>query len=415
MRWFPADAATLLKNRDYSNFILARLLGNIGSQMQTVAVGWLVYARTANPLDLGLIGLSQFAPFVLLILPAGHLADHYNRQRIIVICYGVQVVCSAALWWLTRASMDAIWPIFAVMSLLGAARAFAEPSRQAFLPRLVPPEQFGRAAAFSSAVMQFSTIVGPMLGGVILLGGEHAVFVTTLLGFVAALLAFSKVDPRHGEAAIQNVAARDVSMKELLLGLRFVWSRPLLLGAVSLDMFAVLFGGATALLPVFAKDVLHAGPTGLGMLRASVAIGAMVCALWLSARPVERNVGGWLFGSVCAFGLSTLLFGMSTNLWLSAFALFVLGVTDMMSVFVRQYLVPLITPDHLRGRVGAVTSVFVGASNELGEFESGVTASWWGAVPAVLAGGAMTVAVSLLWMKLFPDLRQLEKFPERIR
>ncbi len=415
MRWLPADAATLLKNRDYSMFILARLLGNIGSQMQTVAVGWLVYARTSDPMDLGLIGLSQFAPFVLLILPAGHLADHYNRQRIILVCFGIQILCSAALWWLMSAAMADIWPIFAVMSLLGVARAFAEPSRQAFLPRLVPPEQFGRAAAFSSAAMQFSTITGPMLGGVMLLGSEHAVFGATLLCFVAALVAFSKVDPLHGVTAAQNVGARDVSMHDVLLGLRFVWSRPVLLGAISLDMFAVLFGGATALLPVFVKDVLHAGPTELGLLRGAVAVGAMACALWLSARPIERHVGRWLFGSVCAFGFATLLFGISTHLWLSVFALFVLGVTDMMSVFVRQYLVPLVTPDHLRGRVGAVTSVFVGASNELGEFESGVTASWWGAVPAVLVGGGMTVAVSVLWMKLFPDLRKLDKFPERAR
>lgn len=415
MRWLPADAATLLKNRDYAMFILARLLGNIGSQMQTVAIGWLVYARTSDPLDLGLIGLSQFAPFVLLILPAGHIADHHNRQRIIMVCYGVQVLCSAALWWLTRAHMNSIWPIFAVMSLLGAARAFAEPSRQAVLPRLVPPEQFGRAAAFSSAAMQFSTITGPMLGGVILLGGEHAVFSVTLLCFVAALLAFGNIDPRRGAAVAQNAGSRDITMHDVLLGLRFVWSKPLLLGAISLDMFAVLFGGATALLPVFVKDVLHAGPTALGVLRGSMAVGAMMCALWLSARPIQRDVGRWLFSSVCAFGVATLVFGMSTTLWLSVAALFAMGVTDMLSVFVRQFLVQLVTPDHLRGRVGAVTSVFVGASNELGEFESGVTASWWGAVTAVLVGGAMTVTVSLLWMKLFPDLRKLKKFPERAR
>jgi MFS family permease len=415
MRWFPADAAALLKNRDYSMFVLARLLSNLGSQMQTVAIGWLVYARTSNPLDLGLIGLSQFAPFVLFILPAGHIADHYNRRRIIMACHGLQVLCAAALWVLTRSDMQVIWPIFAVMSLLGTARAFAEPTRQALMPNLVPVEQFGRAAAFSSAVWQSSTIVGPMLGGLILLGGEHAVFSATLLSFAAALLAANKINTRHGTTSGRNTGSREVSIEALFSGLKFVWSKPLVLGAISLDLFAVLFGGATALLPVYASDVLHAGPTGLGLLRGSVGLGAVLCALFMSARPIERHVGRWLFGSVGAFGVATLLFGISTNLWLSVLALFLMGVTDMMSVFVRQYLVPLVTPDHLRGRVGAVSSVFVGASNELGEFESGVTASWWGTVAAVLVGGGMTVLVSLLWMRLFPGLRKLDKFPERAR
>lgn len=402
---------SLLRQRDFFLFMLSRLLGNVGAQMQTVAVGWAVYSRTSNPLDLGWVGLSQFAPFVVLILPAGHFADHHDRRRIVSLCYLVHALCALALCVLTWMNVSSVWPIFTVMTVLGMARAFVMPASQALMPNLVAPEHFSRAVAFNSMVFQTSSILGPTIGGLLLLSGVQTVFATVVICALAATILVSKV---RAHRATESTTP-EPGLKSLLSGLQFVRSRPIVLGAISLDLFAVLFGGATALLPIYARDILHVGPTGLGMLRSAPGVGAVICALWLTTYPIKRKVGPWLFSSVIAFGLATIVFGVSKNFAVSLIALAILGAGDMMSVFVRGYLVQLVTPDYIRGRVSAVSAVFIGASNELGEFESGVTAAWWGTVGAVLVGGAATVGISLLWMKLFPELRKMDEFPRAER
>jgi MFS family permease len=395
-------------------FLIARLFANIGAQMQTVAVGWQVYEKTGSALDLGWIGLSQFAPFVLLILPAGHFADHHDRRRILTACYSLQAFCALAFGFYTWSGSTQVWPIFVVMVLLGIARAFSMPAGQSLLPNLVSKQQFSRAVAMNATMFQGSTIVGPTLGGLLLLLGVQTVYVAVLICGVLCITAITNIKlPPRTNAADASTSKAKLDINSLLSGLNFVRAQPLVLGAISLDLFAVLFGGATALLPIYARDILHVGPTGLGMLRSAVGLGALISALWLSATPINRHVGRWLFGSVLTFGLSTIVFGASTNFSISLIALAVLGASDMISVFVRGYLVQLVTPDAIRGRVSAVSSVFIGASNELGEFESGTTAHWWGTVAAVIVGGSVTVGVSLLWIKLFPGLRGMDRFPER--
>jgi MFS family permease len=400
----------LLRNADYTRYVAARFLGSIAVQMQTVAVGWQVYEVTRSPLDLGLIGLSQFLPFVLLILPAGHFADTRDRRRILVGCYAVLLLCSLLLWFHSWRGLHSAWPVFGIMTLYGVARAFAMPASQALLPNLVAREHLGTAVAFNSSLWQVSTIAGPALGGLLYLAGPTTVYAT-----VAALLAVSFVmlvllRRGHEAAASDNPAPFD--RDALLEGLRFVRRRRPVLGAISLDLFAVLFGGATALLPVYAADVLHVGPSGLGWLRAAPGVGAAVTGLVLSAYPVARRVGHFMFGGVIVFGIATLVFGFSTSFWLSLAALTLLGAGDMVSVFIRHLLVQLETPDAIRGRVSAVNSVFIGASNELGEFESGVAAAWLGAVPAVVLGGGATLLVALAWMKIFPELWRMDRFPD---
>ena len=400
----------LLRNADYTRYVAARFLGSIAVQMQTVAVGWQVYEVTRSPLDLGLIGLSQFLPFVLLILPAGHLADTRDRRRILVGCYAVLLLCSLLLWYFSWRGLHSAWPVFGIMTLYGVARAFAMPASQALLPNLVAREHFGTAVAFNSSLWQVSTIAGPALGGLLYLAGATTVYAT-----VAVLLAVSFVMLallRRGHEVAANESPARLDRNALLEGLRFVRRRRPVLGAISLDLFAVLFGGATALLPVYAADVLHVGPSGLGWLRAAPGVGAAVTGLVLSAYPVTRRVGHWMFGGVIVFGLTTLVFGFSTSFWLSLAALTLLGAGDMVSVFIRHLLVQLETPDAIRGRVSAVNSVFIGASNELGEFESGVAAAWLGAVPAVVLGGGATLLVALAWMRLFPELWRMDRFPD---
>jgi MFS family permease len=411
-----ADGFSLLRQRNLVLLLLSRLFGNIGVQMQTVAVGWQVYEKTGNPLDLGWIGLSQFAPFVLLILPAGHFADHHNRRRILMTCYSVQALCALALGLYTWSGAAPVWPIFVVMTILGSVRAFAMPTSQSMLPNLVPTEHFGRAVALNAMMFQTSNIVGPTLGGLMLLGGTQTVYGTVIVCSLICLTAMSAL--RYTPAiAVSTPGSADaeIDSRSLLRGLNFVRSQPLVLGAISLDLFAVFFGGATALLPIYARDILHTGPSGLGVLRSAPGVGALIAAVCLSAYPIKRHVGRWLFGSVLIFGLSTIVFGASKNFLLSLGALAVLGGSDMISVFVRGYLVQLVTPDAIRGRVSAVSSVFIGASNEFGEFESGTTAAWWGTVAAVVIGGSATVTISLLWIKLFPALRRMDRFPEPVR
>ncbi len=402
-----APLGRLLAYPAFVRFLSARLAVSIAVQMQTVAVGWQIYAITRDPLDLGLIGLSQFLPFVLLVLPAGQLADRRNRARILSFCFALELVCALLLLAFTRSGLAVVWPVFAVMVLFGTARAFSMPAGQALLPNLVPPALFSRAVAVNSSTWQVSTIAGPAIGGFVYLLGPDVVY-----GTVAALLAAAVFMMLGVRAPPPAPSPEPDSWHTLLEGLRFVWQRKIILGAVSLDLFAVLFGGAVALLPAYALDVLHIGPAGFGWLRAAPGIGAAIIALALAWRPITQHIGAKMFAGVAVFGLATVVFGVSENFLLSLAALMVLGGADMVSVYIRHMLVQLETPDAIRGRVSAVNAVFIGASNELGEFESGLTAAWWGLKPAVVVGGIASVAIAGLWMRWFPALRRMDRFPE---
>jgi MFS family permease len=396
----------VLRNRNLSFYLSARFLGTLAVQMQSVAVGWQVYQITGSLFDLGLIGLAQFAPFLVLILWAGHVADRYDRRKIIVLCMLTQLLVSALLLAFTASDSHVVWPVFAVLVLFGSARAFMMPASQAVLRNLVPDQDFGQAVALGSSTFHVAVIAGPVLGGLLYAFGPTVVYlVAAALLLVATLLMASTT------SAPQVRSTAPMSWHTLLEGLRFVRSRPIVLGAISLDLFAVLFGGATALLPAYAHDVLHAGPTALGWLRTAPGAGAALCSIALAFVPVRRHVGAWMFGGVALFGLATLTLGATTQFMVALGALFLLGAGDMVSVYVRHLLVQYETPDEIRGRVSAVNAVFIGASNELGEFESGVTAGWFGLTRAILLGGAATLVVTGLWTVLFPVLSKMDRFP----
>ncbi len=397
---------SVLRHRNFAFYLSARVLGTLAVQMQSVAIGWQVYQMTGSLFDLGLIGLAQFAPFLLLILPAGHIADRYNRRNIIAWCLTAQLACALALLAFTMAGLSMVWPVFAVLVLFGSGRAFMMPATQAVLVNMVPKESFSRALALSSSSSHIAIILGPTLGGLLYIFGPKVVYL-----IASALLVLSVLLMRATTPAPQVVRREPVSWSTLLEGLRFVWSRPIMLGAISLDLFAVLFGGATALLPALAHDVLQIGPTGLGLLRTAPGMGAAVCSVALAFYPITRRVGAWMFGGVAVFGLGTIVLGSTTTFLVALAALFLMGAGDMVSVYIRHLLVQYETPDEIRGRVSAVNSVFIGASNELGEFESGVTAGWFGLVRAVLFGGAATLAVTGIWAVLFPVLSRMDRFP----
>ncbi|OYO26533.1 MFS transporter [Janthinobacterium sp. PC23-8] len=397
---------SVLRHRNFAFYLSARVLGTLAVQMQSVAIGWQVYQMTGSLFDLGLIGLAQFAPFLVLILPAGHIADRYNRRNIIAWCLTAQLACALALLAFTIAGLAMVWPVFAVLVLFGSGRAFMMPATQAVLVNMVPKESFSRALALSSSSSHIAIILGPTLGGLLYIFGPKVVYL-----IASALLVLSVLLMRATTPAPQVVRREPVSWSTLLEGLRFVWSRPIMLGAISLDLFAVLFGGATALLPALAHDVLQIGPTGLGLLRTAPGMGAAVCSVALAFYPITRRVGAWMFGGVAVFGLGTIVLGSTTTFLVALVALFLMGAGDMVSVYIRHLLVQYETPDEIRGRVSAVNSVFIGASNELGEFESGVTAGWFGLVRAVLFGGAATLAVTGIWAVLFPVLSRMDRFP----
>jgi len=401
-----ANPIAVLRYRGYAAYAAAKFCTTLCWQMLSVAVGWQVYSLTHNPLDLGYLGLVQFLPFVVLVLPGGHTADHVDRRLVLIAAYAVAALCAGILAWFSLTGLNTVWPIFAVMGVFGAGRAFWMPASSAVTPNLVPPEAFPSAVAMNSMLFEIGVIAGPALGGVLYLIGPSVVYCAVaglLLLAVALIFIIKPVRARDAAEASETTA-------HLLEGLRYVLHQKALLGAISLDLFGVLFGGATALLPAFAQDVLHVGPAGLGMLRTATGVGAALTAITLVLSPIERHVGRWMFAGVSLFGAATVVFGLSRSFPLSFAALVLLGAGDMVSVYIRQVLIQLETPDAIRGRVSAVGSMFVGASNELGEFESGLTARWFGLMPAVVLGGAVTLAVVGSYLKLFPELRGMDRF-----
>lgn len=394
-----SSAPSLFQVRAFMRFWYARVAGTMGNQMLMVAVGWQMYDLTGSAWDLGLVGLFQFLPSLLLTLVAGHVADQHDRSRVLAVCMAGQVLIGGALAASTARGDVSRELLLGLSIALGCAKAFQMPAQQALVPLLVPPAMLARALAFSSAGMQTAIIGGPALGGFLYVAGPTTVYATCAVLFALAAFLFTRIGHPHVPRAREPI-----SLASLLAGVHFIRERPVMLGAISLDLFAVLLGGATALLPIFAKDILHTGPWGLGLLRAAPAVGALLMSAALTRWPVSRRVGHVMFAAVAVFGLSMVVFALSRSFVLSFLALWVSGAADMISVVIRQSLVQLETPDGMRGRVSAVNSVFIGASNQLGEFESGATAALLGPVGSVLAGGLGTLLVVALWMRFFPAL-----------
>ncbi len=401
--------------------MLSRVSGTAANQMLMVALGWQMYDLTHSAWDLGMVGLAQFVPALLLTLPAGHWVDRHDRRLTLAFSLFMQALAALALAAASLGAWVGAGWIFVVSVLLGCARAVQMPSMHALLPALVPTKLLPRAVAVSSSLMQAAIVLGPALGGLLYAAGPHLgpwlaqrlampaaahagaalVYGVSLLLLGLAVWSVLAIHHRPAPVVVQREGWAGVTA-----GVRFIWQRPVLLGAVSLDLFAVLLGGATALLPIFARDILHTGPEGLGLLRSAPAVGAVLLGVYLAQRPIERRTGAWLLGSVAVYGLATLGFGLAREFWLAFAALFVTGAADMVSVVIRQSLVQLETPDAMRGRVAAVNSVFIGASNQLGEFESGATAAALGPVGSVVLGGVGTLLVVGAWLRLFPALAQ---------
>jgi MFS family permease len=398
------DAARPLRGHAaFMRFWWGRLAGTTANQMLMLAVGWQMYGLTGSAWDLGLVGLLQFLPALALVLVAGHVADRFERRRVLALCMAVQAAIAAVLVLATLQGWADRRLLLALSVAIGAAKAFQMPAQQAIVPLLVPESVLPRALAFSSAGMQVAIIGGPALGGFLFAAGTAVVYAACALAFALAGGLFATL--RHAPPAL---AKEPLSLTAVFAGVHFIRHRPVVLGAISLDLFAVLLGGATALLPIFAKDVLHVGAWGLGLLRGAPADGALAMSAWLSWRPIRRRVGARMLVAVAVYGACMLAFGVSTSFWLSLAVLALSGAADMVSVVVRQSLVQLETPNEMRGRVSAVNSIFIGASNQLGEFESGATAALLGPVGSVLLGGVGTLAVAALWMRLFPALAQRE-------
>jgi len=394
-----------LQFRDFRLFQLGKLLATLAMQMQGVAVGWQVYAITGSALDLGYVGLVQFLPALLMSPLTGHVADRFDRRQVLIVCYSVLLVCTTLLFVSSRSAHPSVLGIYAVLALVGTARAFLGPAASALMPNLIPLENFPSAVAWSSSIFQVAVIGGPALGGLLYsVGNASQVYGISIALELITVLVMALVRVRSTQTS-----SKGRSFGDLIAGLRFVWEKPVILGAISLDLFAVLFGGAVALLPIYARDILHIGPQGMGVLRSAPAVGALAVGVLLANRPLRRRAGHAMYACVALFGVATIAFGLSRSFVVSLVALVVSGAADMVSVFVRQSLVQLRTPDEMRGRVAAVNLVFVGASNEFGEFESGLTAAWLGVVPAVVAGGVGTLLIVGLWLFLFPALRDIDR------
>ena len=424
----PRRGLESFASRDFRRYQLARVAVIVGAEAQSVAVAWQVYAMTHRAIDLGYTGLALFFPALLFLLPAGHVADRFDRRKVILICYALQFVSTAGLLALTLAGLSSVWPIYCVLFVIGMGRAFSGPASSALIPHLVPEGQLVNAITWGGAIFQLANTAGPAVGGLLftlplarLLPGHPAasrdftgagiVYLFTLLTQIWFIALIASLHVRPG-----RMEHRGTSLKVVFAGFQYVRRMPLLLGAFSLDLFVVLLGGASALMPIFAQEILRTGPRGLGLLRAAPAIGAMCVSLLLARFPLRRHAGHRLFAAVAVFGAATIVFGLSRSLWLSIAALVATGAADMVSVVIRGSLLQLGTPPEMRGRVSAVNSLFLGASNEFGEFESGLTAQWWGAVRAVVYGGIGSLAVAGLWSALFPSLRRVDELSsEKLR
>ena len=406
-------SASIYRHPGFLAFISARLMAVFATQIQAVVVAWQVYDLTRDPLALAYVGLAQFLPMLCLLLPAGDLIDRFNRKAILASSWAVGAVCSGALWWLsglTTAGVAGVTGVYAVLVLFGCSRAFSGPALQSLLPQVVPREQLAAAIAANSMLMRAASIGGPLLGGVLYaLGGGRLTYALCFVGFALGTVLLSRVVTLQA----RNAAAATGTMWERFgAGIRFIRSRPIILGTISLDLFAVLLGGVVALLPIYASEVLHVGPAGLGALRSALAVGEVGAGLYLSMRPFNRKVGRTMFVAVAVFGLANLLFAVSTWFWLSFAALLVAGAADMVSVYIRGALVQFSTPDHMRGRVNAVNMLFIGSSNKLGEFRAGTSAAWLGVVPAAVLGGLCTLGVVGGWTLGFKQLRTVDRFEE---
>ena len=400
------DARAAFRYPAFLKFQAARFFIVVATEMQAVAVGWQVYEITKRPLDLGLVGLAQFLPGIVLFLVSGHVADRFNRRNLLILCDVGFAACFALLLAITLHGAVSIAAVFTVLVLLGVVRSFNGPVSRAMLPHLVPPEHFAGSVAWASSIFQAATILGPILGGLIyaFARGPVAVYVCAALAAGVAIALTLQLPAQEKERA--RPAA---NLSTVFEGFRYIWREKLILGAISLDLFAVLLGGAVALLPVYAREILNAGPWALGILRSAPGVGAGIMAIAIAHRPLKNRAGATMLWCVAGFGLCTVIFGVSRSFVISLLALFLVGATDMVSVIVRATLIQVKTPDEMRGRVNAVDMIFIGASNELGQFESGITAQWFGAVPAVILGGIGAIVATGLWAWMFPQLRRVNE------
>ncbi|MDR3086621.1 MAG: MFS transporter [Azoarcus sp.] len=405
------------RNPAFAVFLLARLTGMFATQIQAVVIGWQVYELTGDAMALAYVGLAQFLPMLLLLLPAGDLIDRYARKPILMASWMVATVCAGTLWWLSahaatgvEAKAEALTGIYSVLVLFGCSRAFSGPAMQSLLPQIVPREQLAQAIAANGMLMRAASIGGPLVGGLLYgLGRGTLTYSVCALCFLLGVCFLIPVTTCYAEPRAADAGSM---WQRFSVGIRFIRQRPIILGSISLDLFAVLLGGVVALLPIYAKEILHVGPEGLGVLRSAIAIGEVGAGLWLSMRPFNHAVGKRMFIAVAIFGAANLVFSLSYWFWLSFVALAVAGAADMVSVYIRGALVQFSTPDNMRGRVSAVNMLFIGSSNELGEFRAGSSAAWFSPVIAAVLGGLCTLGVVGLWMRLFPTLRRVDKFEE---
>ncbi|HEY2459566.1 MAG TPA: MFS transporter [Candidatus Acidoferrum sp.] len=409
----PSGGLAAFASPSFTFFQLARLFIVLALEMQAVAIGWQVYEITKRPLDLGLLGLAQFLPGIVLFLISGHVADRVDRRKLLVACYAGFGVCSALLLAISipriLGGASTVYAIYGVSVLLGVVRSFNGPVSRALLPQLVPAEHFQNAVAWGSSTFQWATILGPSLGGVVyaMFNSPVSVYGLAVAAAIAAVLCGLRIKPQAQEWAREPLSANTV-----FAGFRYIWKEKIILGSISLDLFAVLLGGAVALLPVYAREILLTGPWGLGILRSAPGVGAGAMAIYLANRPLRGRAGATMLWCVAGFGVFTIVFGVSRNLAVSLMALALIGATDMVSVIIRATLIQVNTPNEMRGRVNAVDMVFIGASNELGQFESGVTAAWFGTVPAVVLGGIGTLLVTAAWAWFFPELRRADQLTD---